>query len=418
MARQKGNSNFTVEVLLDVQSRRVSDTRFERVTGSEVVNVTDRISRVTWGESVLTGGFSFELVLADMDWDFWKKLIAGQEGSKLQLRLTFTSEGTVERTPWRTCYLDVPKTDIQSKILRMVLEGGDKRFEMMQIGRFLSYNSKRIVDVVQEISSRYNLTADVADMDDTPYDRLQPGISDWDFLKSRILGSCATRNRGDVYLWVDEGILKLKPIDYAQQPLRSYAIGLTDDRVLKAVLSMNNRKADRQGAARTLATGFDFDAKEGRSFEVGREEAGKAPALSAKLPRAQSGGLLNLADTSQSGGSLERRAFRAWGLASTLYAELEITMKPDLTLVAGGMISFTAESTLHQSLFVDGSYPVLSVKHELSRTNARTTVTVARRETQIGVEDAPGTRVGQQPRDGYLSDSGEQGRKVVQVRTV
>ncbi len=418
MARKKGNANVIVEILLDAQSTRVSNTEFKRDEGSKVVNVTDRIKRLVWEDNVLKGGFSFTIILSDLDWVFWKKLIAGQEGTRLQLRLTFESENTVERTPWRTCYIDVPETRIESQAITLVLEGGDKRFQLMQLGRFVAHKEKRITDIVRDIAQRYSLTANVADMDDTPEDRLQPGISDWDFLQHKIMRDVATRNRGDVYLWVEEDLLNLRPIDYTQKPVRSYSIGLSDDRVMQAFLTMNNRKADRDGAARVSSTGFDFENKKGITFEVNSNEAAKAPALSSRLPRKQADGLVNIANTSEFAGSLERGAFRKWGLASTTYAQLELVLKPDFTLAVGSMISLTVESTLNQSLFVDGSYPVLKVQHEVSKNGFRTRVLISRRESQIGLEDAPGTQVGQQPKDGYFSDSGEQGRKVVTVTDV
>lgn len=418
MARQKGGSGFGFELQMDAKSQRSTDVNYEPDFGNKVINVIDRITSVEWCESLLDGGLSLRVNIDDADFYFWSDLLTGNEGTKFQARLLLFQENVQVTGPWRSLLIDTPQSVITTQSLRGVLPCGDKRLAMQQIGRYTAHVSRTITDIVQTIALRYSLTADIAPLDDVPKDRWQAGLSDWDYMQEMLLPDCSAGGRGDLYLWVEEGTLHLRPIDFSVQPVRSYAIGVNDDRTVAAQLTMSNRYADRAGAATVKSVGFDMSTKRGITYNVTDAAAGRSPALSDKLPRKRSEGLIYLPSASPTLNETQRRALRRWGEQSSMYGQLKLTLNPDLALTPGQMVSLTLQGNDDQTFFGSGIYPVLSVRHTFSQTSQKTELTLMRREMQAGVQDAVGVRVGGKPVDVYQQGGTTEAPKKVTVKTL
>lgn len=418
MARQTGSAGFGFELQMDAQSQRITDVNYEPDFGNKVINVIDRITAVEWCESLLGGGLSVRINVDDADWYFWSELLAGNEGTKLQGRLLLFQENEQITGPWRTLLLDSPQSVVSTQSLRGVLPCGDRRLALQQVTRYVAHTSKTITDIVQSIAQRYALTADIAPLDDVPKDRWQAGLSDWDYMQEMLLPDCSAGGRGDLYLWIEENTLHLKPLDFSVQPVRAYAIGVDDARTISAQLTMSNRHADRQGAATVKAVGFDLDTKQGVTFNVTNAAAGRSPSLSDKLPRKRSEGILYLPSAAPTLNEIQRRALRRWGQQSSMYGQMKLNLQSDLSLLPGQMVSVTLQGNDDQTFFASGIYPVLEVRHYFSLSTQRTELTLMRREMQKGVEDAVGVRVGGKPVDAYQQGGSSEAPKIVVVKAL
>lgn len=418
MARQKGSAGFGFELQMDAQSQRVTDVNYEPDFGNKVINVIDRITSVEWCESLLDGGLSLQVNIDDADFYFWSTLLSGDEGTKLQARLLLYQENEQVTGPWRSLLLDAPQSIISTQSLRGALLCGDKRLAMKQLGRYVAYPSKTVTDIVQAIATRYAMSVDISPLDDVPKDRWQAGLSDWDYMQEMLLPDCSAGGRGDLYLWIEENTLHLRPIDFSVTPVRSYAIGVDDDRTISAKLTMSNRNADRAGAATVKAVGFDMDTKRGVTYNVTDAAAGRSPALSNKLPRLRSEGMLYLPSAAPTLNEIQRRALRRWGQQSGMYGQMMLNLKPDLALTPGQMVSVTLQGNDDQTFFASGIYPVLAVRHFFSNAAQRTELTLMRREMQKGVQDAVGVRVGGKPVDTYQQGGTAEAPKTVLVKSL
>lgn len=369
-------------------------------------DVTPLVRSFVWRDSLIEGGFSWAMRVTTDGWNEWNDVVLGITNP--QIRLMFQSD-VESSTPWRTAVVDKSRLSYRSTALTFMLEGADRRLDMMQRDRTRAWLGRSVDEIVNEIGSEWGfnvLTNNTLER----IDRWQCREPDWAFLKRLVDGASTASGRGDIFLWLNEDQLTLTAPEVQRPSDRRHSMQEVENRVDRVVLTYNGREVDRKGGATTRAVSFDTDTKQARQFTVDRDAAETHPALARRVPRAPADGLRVYPSTATTPEGVEATARSQWSSVAPRYFALRIDTRPDLALRPGMVLEIQGALGPGKEPPFLGKFLCLEVQHELTTGNPKakdegglvTTAVCYRREAYIGDDEPTGSSaVRQGTRDRY-----------------
>ena len=380
-----------------------------RTSDAEALDITPFVERFTWTESMLSGGFSWELHFRTEFWREWDRLMLGRDLPNYQMRL-LVQEQEEQSTEWRSIYLDKSRAAFsQNLAMTGQARGADRRLELAQGSRTRRWTNVRVSDIISQIASEHGLLPDVEQTSSLD-DYTQARENDWAFARRVARAAALGSGRGDVYLWMDERTLRLRAPQLTARSARSYDIAVVEERLNEFVGTYYGREADRQGAATLRGVGFDFDAKAGIVFEMNPGTAQTQPSLASRVPRRMADGLRVVAIFQDTKDTVVDAVRARWCRVAPRYMSVTINTRPDVTISPGVVISIEANLDQRRETPWVGRYVVLEVRHTLVAGTMTTSLVCYRREAHEGesfptgasadlaATQDPGQRTGQQPR--------------------
>lgn len=361
--------------------------------GTEVFPVTPFVHKFVWRESLLQGGFSWQVWFKSDAWGEWNDLLLGRDNSSFQFRLS-TREGQGEdiSTEWRTAIPDSSRSMYKGTTLIGYVEGGDRRLELLRDHRVRSWDNLTTADVVRTLAQEHGLSTVVEDTNHRHAQLLQIHETDWEFMRRIVYEDASQSGRGDLYLWVDEGELHLEAPQLQRPADRRHDMDVVENRVDRIILTYAGRGIDRMGGATLRGAGFDFDTKQGITFDLNLQASRTHPSLAGKVPRAQSGGIRLHPVAENTLLTVEGRTRGRWGRYAPRYFGLRVDTRPDLNLRLGRILELQATLGENQETPFLGRFVVLEVQQELVRGSIATTAVCYRREAGEGEEEPSGSK--------------------------
>ena len=360
---------------------------------NRVFPVTPFVRRFVWCESLLQGGYSWQVWFKSAAWADWNDLLLGRDKSSFQFRLS-TSEGVGEdiSTEWRTSLPDSSRAMFKGQTLLGYVEGGDKRLDLMQEHRVRSWDNLYVSDVVNILAREHGLTPVVETSSHQHTQLLQIHETDWEFLRRVVYEEASQSGRGDFYLWMDEDELHLGAPQLQRSSDRRHDMDVVENRVERILLTYAGRGIDRLGGATLNGIGFDFDAKVGITFSMDLQASSTQPSLAGKVPRAQSGGLRLHPVSEDDSQGVEANTRGRWGRLAPRYFGLRVDSRPDISLRPGRILELQATLGEDQETPFLGRFVVLEVQHEMVGGAISTTAVCYRREAFAWDEAPSGSR--------------------------
>lgn len=372
----------------------------------EARDITPLVRSFVWTESMIEGGFTWEMQVSTDGWNEWNDIVLGRTNP--QIRLKFQSDRDIS-TPWRTAVVDSSRMSYRSTSFTFRVVGADRRLDMMQRDRTRAWLGRTATDIVREIGQEYGFDV-LAQRTAYSTDRYQCRESDWSFIAKLARNSASAAGRGDMYLWLDDDKLFFQAPQTQRPSDRRHAMQEVENRVDRVVLAYHGREVDRQGGATLRVMSYDVDSKEERTFLLDREASQTHPALARRVPRAQDDGLRVIAGTGSEPESVEESARAQWGRFAPRYFSLRIDTRPDLTLKPGMIVEVQGALDRGKETPFLGRFVVLEVTHKLTTGPADdrhtggliTSAICYRREAYIGDDEPTGSSAVSVPtRDRY-----------------
>lgn len=378
------------------------------------VDITPLTREFTWVESLIDGGFLWELRCTTDGWDEWDDVLVGREPLKLRVAYQSSQSGREETTPWRTAIVDTSGMSFRSTALSFVLHGKDRRLDMMQLDRTRAWLGTTVSDVVQSVASEYGFDAVVEATTDRS-DRWQMRTSDWAYIQGLAQGAASASGRGDFFVWMDEDQIRLGAPRTQRSSDRRHIMQEVETRVDRVLVGYHGREIDRRGGATLRAVGLDVDTKEQVVFTLDAGESGSYPALGRRVPRAQDEGL-RVVPTFSGYDKARESVHGEWGRVAPRYFSLRLDTRPDLTLRPGMLVELQGNLGRGQETPFLGRFAVLEVKHHLavgdpSEATSGGLVTTAvcyRREAYAGSDEPTGASAAQTGTHDRYRAGGEQ----------
>jgi len=355
-----------------------------RISDQEALDITPFVDQFTWTESMIAGGFSWNMRFKAEQWAEWDKLLFGRDRPTHQFRLRIEEDSGPQSTEWRTAIVDKSRAAFaQDASMVAEVKGADRRLDFAQITRTRAWNNRRVSDVIQQIAGEYGVQAAVETSSRTD-SWTQVRENNWAFLRRIARSATTDSGRADTYLWLDEGTLRFGAPQLTDVSDRRYDMSVVESRVNDYAAVYNGREADRQGAARLRGVGFDFDLKRGLTFTMDAGTAATQPSLASLVPRRMEDGLRIYPVFEGSSEDVEEVVRSRWGRVAARYLTLRVTTRPDLTIMPNKIISMESNLDNKRATPYMGRYVVLEVRHVLEKESITTTLVCYRREAQEG----------------------------------
>lgn len=374
--------------------------------GQEALDITPFVRRFVWTDSMLDGGFTWSLHLTTDFWEEWNDVILGAEDVRFRLKFQAGQETT---TDWRTAVSDSARIAYRSTAMTFEVPGADKRLDLLQKERTRAWPNSSVSDLVQAIGAEYGLDV-MAEATTGRHDRWQAREFDWTYLRRSVEESASSKGRGDMYLWLDEGTLRLDVPQLQRGSDRRHDMSEVENRVDRIVLAYHGREIDRAGGATLVGIGFDFDTKSDLVFTLNGQRAETHPALARRVPRDPADGLRVIPVQEHTAALVEEATRGHWGRFGPRYFSLRLDSRPDLALRPGMVMELQGNLGAQQETPFLGRFAVLEVQHILAAGMKRsrgsgglqTTAVCYRREAFAGREEPTGTSVSNvRTRDAY-----------------
>jgi len=401
------------------------ELRLGNTDAAEVRDITPYLKKLVWVESLIRGGFFWELSLAVNVWREWNDIILGRDSKTFQIRLTSQEGGRESSTEWRTAVVDSSDVVFRGEAILTNIRGGDRRLNMLQETRHRAWPQSTVAEIIRTIAPSYNLNARA---DDTPnrIDRWQINETDWEFMHRLVFEEASVSGRGDLFLWLDEDLLRLSAPPLSAPSARRHDMDIVENRVDRIRMTYQGRRVDRAGGATLQAVGFDFGAKVGVGFTMDGPAAQTQPALAGRVPRDPGGARRVMPVTYSTPGTVESRARGRWSRFAPRYFGVAVDTRPDLALRAGQILEVQASLGRDQDTPFLGRFLALEVQHEMSYAGSRedglrpdggsilTSAVCYRREAYVGEEDPSGAQAETtSTRDNYVFGKPQSPRVVV-----
>ena len=356
------------------------------------VDITSAVEEFVWVESMIKGGFSWSIKFKAKEWGSWNRIIMGRSPIKFRIRSSSTTGESSTR--WRWSVVDGARAAFSaSDAMLAEVYGADRRLDLLQKDRSRAWKNSTASDVVEAIASEHGLFSDAVTTAGK-YDRWQVRESDWEFICRNAIGCATSGGRGDVFLWMDEDIIKLGVVQSQDQSSRRYDVAASDARVVGHVCSYTGRKIDRMGGATLLGVGFDFDTKKGVNVKLDAAAVATHPALALRVPRDQADGLRVLPTTSSGAGSVDSATRGYWGHVAPRYQTVRLESRADLTLTPNAVLETAPKFGEDSESPFDGRYQLLEVVHHYVAGDITTSMVGFRRESSLGDLYATGALTG------------------------
>lgn len=355
-----------------------------RTGDSEALDITPFVDRFEWVESMISGGFSWDLQFKAEQWREWDRLMFGRDEPTYQFRMRSTNDSGEDSTEWRTAITDKSRAGFgQDVSMRGQVKGADRRLDMAQIARNRKWSESRVSEVLSQIANEYSLTPNVersASLDTYTQNR----INDWAFARTLAGGATTESGRCDTYLWIEEDILHFGSPQFTDASERRYDLSVVENRVDNYAVAYHGREADRKGAARLRGVGFNWRTKSAVTFTMGPGQAQSQPSLARRVPRRMADGLRIYPVFEEARDVVEEAVRARWGRVAPRYLSLNLNTRPDLTLRPNKVISLEANLDTRRETPFMGRYAVLEVRHVFEDGAIQTSIVCYRREAQEG----------------------------------
>ncbi len=369
----------------------------------ESQDITAFVESFVWIESMISGGWSWQLVFDTEDWKDWDDLLLGLDDPGRDFRLK-AQEGDVESTTeWLRAFVDGSRVAPRGRTLSVKVWGGDIRLELQQNVRTRAWLATSVSDVIRRVAAENDLIADVATTLGSR-DRWQIRSDDWTYISSLARQAATGSGRGDSYLWVDGGTLRFGAPEVESSSARRHDLSEVDNRADGVVVTNHGRAVDRRGGATLLGVSYDILNGVPIRFLLDGPAANTQPALGPNLARPTAGALRVLPFYNQDRVQVEEQVRGVWGLTAPRYFTLALESRTDLTLRLGTVLEILGNLNERQSAPVFGRYVVLEFQHTLVGGDIRTTAACFRREAFKGDEEPSGVSVsfaGSRDRSGF-----------------
>lgn len=370
-----------------------------RRTDGTAIDITPFVSRFSWTESLILGGFYWTIDFAAIQWREWDDLMMGRDERTVQFRLRTEEDQGPQSTEWRTAVVDKSRAAFSQDISMLGgVKGGDAALRMAQTVRTRVFKDRTVSDVLSRIATDHGLLVDVEDTRGSR-DWYQVREDDWSFARRLARQASNATGRGDTYLWLDETTLRFQAPALSALSARRYDMAAVESRVDGYAATYHGREADRMGAATLRGVGFDYLTKRAVTFDVDAGTAQSHPALAQRVPREMSAGLRVFPVSERTAPRVEEVVRARWGRTAPRYLALRVRTRPDLTLRPNNVISMESNLDERRETPFMGRYAVLEVQHVLTKGSIETAFTAYRREAQEGDAeptganaDIPGTR--------------------------
>ena len=388
-----------------------------RVGESVATDITPFVDRFVWTESMIDGGFSWDIKFKADQWREWDRIMFGRDDPSYQFRLRVDNEQQADSTEWRTAITDKSRAGFAQDVsMRGQIKGADRRLVMAQKARTRAWRNKRVSDIITQIAGEYGLDADVERSAATDINN-QSRMSDWAFLRRMVSIATTESGRCDTYLWIDENTLRFGAPQVTDLSARRYDMSVVESRIEDYSAAYFGREADRRGAARMTGVGFDWYAKKGVVFTMGPGQAQSQPSLAPRVPRRMEDGLCSYPIINDTRATVEEEVRARWGSVAPRYLSLRVTTRPDLTVRPNSIISM--ESNLNESRETPfmGRYVILEVQHLYEQQSITTSMVCYRREAREGEAQPTGANAdtaGTRDRE----ESAPLGRTILVARTL
>jgi len=383
---------------------------------NEAREITPLLDEFVWTDSLLRGGFTWALKLKTNYWTEWWNLMLGREKPEVRFRLKQQEQGVESTTEWRRAYTDWSKAKFSAEpTMRCEVHGADKRLDLMQRSRLRAFKDAKVSDVVARVAGDHGLTVDAVITKGTRT-RRQLREDDWSFLR-RLTRAAATQDgRGDLFLYMDEGTLRLVSVQSQASSVRRHDTLSIENRLNDYVVQYHGRQVDRLGGATLRGVGFDYGAKAGIVFDVDAAAASAHQALSKRVPRRQADGLRSMPVIEDDQAVVEETTRSLWGDLGPRYFSLRVNTRPDVVLRPNAVIEIVAADDPNRQSVFQGRYLLLEVVHHYKAGTLSTTAVGFRREAWEG-EDQPTGAVADnvRTRDRFRGDSAATQTAVIKV---
>lgn len=381
--------------------------------GNEARDASPFVTQFRWVESLIRGGFFWEMQFKANVWREWTDVLLGRDRPRIQFRIKNQEEGEEASTEWRTAITDRSSMAFKGEALLGQVLGSDRRLEMRQAHKIRAWPARTVTEIVQVLAGEYDLEAR-ADDTGVREDWYQIHETDWAFLQRIVYESASAGGRGDLFLWVDEDILNLRAPVFQATSDRRHDMSVVENRVDHLVLDYMGREVDRQGGATLQGVGYDFLQKRAVTYTLDSAQAQTHPALADRVPRSQAAGLriYPVAETDQA--SVESITRGRWGKFAPRYFPLRVTTRADITLRPGTMLEMQATLGENQETPFLGRFLIAEVEHVYQRGAIITSAICYRREASEGDDAATGSNAESvRSRDNYHFGTRNEPRTIV-----
>ena len=358
--------------------------------GNEAQDISPFVKRFLWVESMIRGGFFWEISFVANAWGEWTEVLLGKDKPDVAFRLKSQEEGEEVSTEWRRALTDGSSMSFKGEALIASARGGDRRLDLRQDHKTRVWENLTVTQVVAAVAAEYDLTPR-ADQAAVVATWLQVQETDWEFLQRIVYESASESGRGDLFLWVDENVLNMRAPVLQVASARRHDMSVVENRVDKLIVSYLGREVDRQGGATVRAVGFDFLTKTAITFDLDSAQAQTHPALSDRVPRDQNKSVRLMPVPEDHPGGVEGNARGRWGRFAPRYFALRVNTRPDLLLRPGTLLEMQATLGENQETPFLGRFLVAEVQHLYERGSTITTAVCYRREAAEGEIQATGS---------------------------
>jgi phage protein D len=391
--------------------------------GSRALDITAFVRKFVWYESLIAGGWSWELAFAAEQWPEWEPLLLGRDEPEVgrYFRLGAQSSGRDDpgiTTDWRFAVVDGSSSAIKGTALLGHVTGGDRRLLLASKARTRAWPASTVAGILRQIAAEYGISSTIENTLGTR-DRLQVRESDWTFIMRLGREAASASGRGDVFPFMDEERLLFGAPNLVAPSERRHDLAEVENRVENTIVAYNGRTADRRGAGTLRGVGYDLDQQAPIVFEVDGQAAQTHPSLARRVPRPQEDALRVLPVMEESAALVEAQARSAWGRAAPRYFSLRLDTRPDLTLRPGKVVEVQATLDGRRDSPLFGRFVVLEVKHTMDGANLTTTIACFRREAFQGEEDPTGASASSGgTRDRYRFGGDDRPRTVIRAEVI
>jgi len=385
------------------------------MSNTEALDITPFVDRFTWVESMIAGGFSWDLRIKAEQWAEWDRLMFGRDEPRYQFRLRVQGNANADTTEWRTAITDKSRAGFSQDVsMRAQITGADMRLLMAQQPRTRVWPSMRVSDVLSRIAGEHGLNAAVerSASQDT---HSQLRMNDWAFARKLCRVATVESGRCDSYLWLDEDTLRFGSPQLTDVSARRYDMSVSEDRVEDYTAAYFGREADRQGAARLRGVGFDWGSKKGVTFTMGTSQAQTQPSLASRVPRRMEDGMRVYSVFREETDVVEERVRSRWGRVAPRYLSLRVNTRPDLTVRPNEIISMEANLDVRRETPFMGRYVVLEVQHTFEKQSITTSMICYRREAQEGEAQPTGSNADTAGTRDHFEGAGTAARRTILV---
>jgi hypothetical protein len=373
------------------------DRLFMMVDGLEK-DVTPWLSKFVWIDSLIDGGFSWEIQLASEFWEEWYRFMLGQ--TVAMFRLVSYHGDIPTTTDWLLGIVDGSTSSYQGTRLVFIVWGADRRLELQQKTRTRAWPNASTSDVVRAIGSEYGVVVMAGDTEDRR-DRWQIHRTDWDYLYNLANSTEFPDGRGDVFLWMHNNFLLLGTPTLQQQSARRYDLSMFEDRLIRMTSTYSGRKVDRLGGATLHGVGYNFQAKTAVEYSMDLPATVPYPALAKFVPRMQFSGFRYVPVAEFRPDLVKSKVSGEWGHIASRYFSMRVDVRGDVLAIPGSTMDVLIGRGEGMGSPVGGRYMVLEVQHVLTAPSLNkpnsgglvTTLVGFRRESELGEEIPAGAFV-------------------------